>query len=135
MSYLTSGQLAKKAQVNIQTIFYYERRGLIPAPPRGASSGYRLYPPKMVMRIRFIRRAKELGFSLREIKEILSLGQIPSLSTAEVIKKTEEKIADINSKIKNLKAIKKSLLKVAEGLRNGELSDKCPVLSAFGVDY
>lgn len=72
METLTIGQLAKNAGVNIETIRYYERRGLIPEPPR-RESGYRQYSPEFVTRIQFIKRAQELGFSLNEIAELLAL--------------------------------------------------------------
>lgn len=72
MEGLTIGRLAREAGVNSETIRFYERRGLIPKPPRPAT-GYRRYPPETVRRVRFIRHAKELGFSLKEILELLSL--------------------------------------------------------------
>ncbi len=72
MSYLTTGELAKHAEVNIDTIRFYERKGLIPSPHR-KESGYRQYHEEMVKRILFIKKAKRLGFSLREIAELLSL--------------------------------------------------------------
>lgn len=74
MHNLTIGQLAKKAHVNIETIRYYERRGLIPEPPR-SESGYRHYSQDSVIRIQFIIHAKELGFSLKDVSELLFLRQ------------------------------------------------------------
>jgi len=72
VGHLTIGHLAKSAGVNLETVRYYERRGLLPKPPRSAS-GYRLFPSDAARRLRFIRRAQELGFSLKEIRELLSL--------------------------------------------------------------
>jgi MerR family mercuric resistance operon transcriptional regulator len=71
---LTSGGLAKQAGVNLETIRFYERKAMLPKPPRTVS-GYRLFPPESVQRIRFIRRAQQLGFRLNEIKELLALSR------------------------------------------------------------
>lgn len=79
MQALTIGQLAKESGVNLETVRYYERRGLLPKPPRSASA-YRLFPAEATRRLRFIQRAKELGFSLKEIRELLSLLASPRMS-------------------------------------------------------
>lgn len=80
---LTIGGLAKNGAVNVETIRYYERQGLLPEPPR-SSSGYRVFSMESVARIRFIKRAQGLGFSLNEIKELLSLRVDPNSTTADV---------------------------------------------------
>ena len=72
MTTLTIGDVAKRANVHIETLRYYERRGIVPKPPR-TRSNYRLYPEDTVRRVRFVKHAQELGFSLKEIKELLSL--------------------------------------------------------------
>jgi len=74
---LTIGQVAKRSGIGIETLRYYERKGLVEEPPR-TESGYRQYPEDVVARIRFIRRAKELGFKLSEISELLSLRVDPN---------------------------------------------------------
>ena len=76
MRALTIGQVARQAGVGVETVRFYERQGLLDAPPRRAS-GYRQYAPEMVARLQFIRRAKELGFALKEIRELLSLRVAP----------------------------------------------------------
>ncbi len=101
MKPLTTGQLAKQAQVNVETIRYYERRGLLPEPPR-RWSGYREYSQADVAHLRFIKRAKELGFSLSEISELLSLRVDPDTTCDDVQQRTEIKIADIEAKIQTL---------------------------------
>ena len=101
METLTIGQLAKDAGVNIETIRYYERRGLIPEPPR-RKSGYRQYGSDFVLRIQFIKRAQELGFSLNEIDELLALRVDSGTACSEVKHHAEAKIADIEGKIKTL---------------------------------
>ena len=83
METLTIGQLARQAEVNVETLRYYERRGLIPEPPR-KESGYRQYPPDDLARIRFIKHAKELGFTLKEILDLLTLRVDPETSCDDV---------------------------------------------------
>src|SRR5437588_12379463 len=96
MKSLTIGRLAKQAGINLETVRYYERRGLLPKPPRSAS-GYRLFPSGAAHRLRFIQRAKELGFSLREIQDLLSLRVSPNTKSAEIRQKAEAKITDIEA--------------------------------------
>src|SRR5688572_27027868 len=98
MNVLTIGQLAKRAGVNLETIRYYERRGLLSEPPRRAS-GYRQYRPDVVARIRFIKRAQELGFSLNEIHELLSLRVEAATVCSDVKQRAEAKVAEIEQKM------------------------------------
>jgi len=127
---LTIGEVAREAGVNIETVRYYERRGLIPRPPR-SESGYRLYSENTIRLIRFIRHAKELGFSLREIKELLSLRVTEGVSCAQVKEKTEAKIAEIEERIQSLKKIKSALLKLTrECTGKGPISE-CPILETL----
>lgn len=91
---LRIGEVARQAGVNVETLRYYERAGLVDAPPRTAS-GYRAYPEATVSRIRFIRQAKALGFSLQEIADLLSLRVSPTASRAEIKARAWAKIADI----------------------------------------
>ena len=92
------GKLARRAGVGVETIRFYERQGLLAAPIR-KDSGYRLYPEHVLGRIRFIKRAKELGFSLREIKELLELRRNSSAPCEDVCAKAQAKIANIEGKI------------------------------------
>jgi MerR family mercuric resistance operon transcriptional regulator len=108
MRSITIGQLARKGRVNVETIRYYERRGLIPEPPR-RESGYRQYSQDAVARIHFIKRAKELGFSLKEISELLFLRVDPYTTCGDVKKRAEVKIADIEEKIRDLQRMKEAL--------------------------
>lgn len=96
---LTIVKLAREAGINLETVRYYDRRGLLPKPPRTAS-GYRLFPGDAALRLRFIRRAQELGFPLKMIRELLALRVSPRTTSAEIRKRTEVKIADIEQKIK-----------------------------------
>ncbi|MEE9524807.1 MAG: MerR family transcriptional regulator [Thermodesulfovibrionales bacterium] len=130
METITIGKLAEQAGVNIETIRYYERRGLMPRPERRAS-GYRQYNPDSAKRIRFIKHAQELGFSLKEIDELLSLKLDDRTPCSQVRKHAEEKIADIEIKIKTLQSMKKALTKLTKAcIGNGPVSE-CPILEAL----
>lgn len=127
---LTIGQLAKQSRVNLETIRHYERRGLLRRPPR-TDSGYRIFSANDVQRIRFIKRAQELGFSLKEIQELLALRIHPGTSCAEIRQRTEVKIADIDEKIRTLKAMKKALVRLTNACSGrGPVSD-CPILESL----
>lgn len=130
MKSLTIGQLAKQAQVNIETIRYYERRGLVPEPPR-RESGYRQYSPDTVGRIKFIKRAQELGFSLREITELLSLRVAPGTTAGDIKGRAEAKVAAIKAKIHDLERMKKALMRLAASCRGRGPTSECPILDAL----
>jgi MerR family copper efflux transcriptional regulator len=130
MDGLTIGEVAERARVHIETLRYYERRGLVASPPRSMAN-YRLYPEDAVRRVRFIKRAQELGFTLKEIKELLSLRAAPEAGCAEVRAHAEVKIKDIDEKIGSLTAMKSVLGKlVAECAGEGPLTD-CPILESL----
>ncbi|MDZ7364219.1 MAG: MerR family transcriptional regulator [candidate division KSB1 bacterium] len=112
MTTLSVGQLAKEANVNIETVRYYERRGLLPEPQR-RESGHREYSPEDVFRIKFIKRAQELGFTLKEISKLLALRVDAKTTCAKVKKQAEAKISDIEEKIFLLKKMKTALGKQA----------------------
>jgi len=127
---LKIGEVAERASVNLQTIRYYEREGLLPKPPRLAS-GYRTFPDAAADRVRFIKRAQELGFSLAEIRELLSLGR--GAGAQEMRDRAKAKVADIEQKIRALREMKSALNKLAERCPGcGPLSD-CPILDAMGA--
>jgi MerR family copper efflux transcriptional regulator len=130
MNGLTIGEVAELAEVHIETLRYYERRGLIEEPPRSASN-YRLYPEDAVRRLRFIKRAQELGFSLKDIKELLSLRATPEAECGEIRAHAEAKIKDINEKVRALMAMKSTLSKlVTECSGEGPLTE-CPILESL----
>src|SRR5947208_8484390 len=99
---LTVGRTASLAAVGIPTMRFYERAGLLPKPTRTAAN-YRIYPEEVVTRIRFIRRAQELGFTLKEIKDLLQLRVSRRTSCAEVRSRAQAKIADIQARIRSLR--------------------------------
>jgi MerR family copper efflux transcriptional regulator len=130
MSGLTIGEVAEQAHVHVETLRYYERRGLVARPPRSASN-YRLYAEDTVRRVRFIKRAQELGFSLNDIKELLSLRADPEAGCAEVRARAEAKMKQIDAKIGALTAMKHALSTlVTECSGEGPLSD-CPILESL----
>jgi len=130
---LKTGELAKQAGVNVETLRFYEREGLIPEPPR-LSSGYREYPQETVRRIRFIQRAKELGFTLREIKGLLKLRVDPDTTCSVVREQAAEKIADVKKKISDLKKIQQALNKLMNSCRGNGPVDDCPILKHLEKD-
>ena len=130
MKYLTTGQLAKSAEVHIETVRYYERKGLIPVPPR-RKSGYRSYPPDTVTRIQFIKRAQALGFSLTEISDLLSLRLEPDASCAEIKNRALSKIEQIEVKIESLKKIKRTLQEISCQCDGENTIRDCSILKAF----
>jgi MerR family copper efflux transcriptional regulator len=130
MDGLTIGDVAKRANVHIETLRYYERRGLVPRPRRSASN-YRLYAEDTVRRVRFIKSAQELGFSLAEIRELLSLRATPRTRCAEIRQRAEAKVKAIEAKIASLQAMKQALAKlVAECSGDGPVT-ACPILESF----
>src|SRR5258708_19089836 len=112
-SRLTVGRTARLAEVGIPTMRFYERVGLLPKPTRTASN-YRLYPEEAVSRIRFIRRAKELGFTLKEIKGLLELRVSRTTSCAQVRSCAETKIAHIQTRICSLRKMSQALERLAD---------------------
>ena len=127
MNTLRTGELAQKADVNVETLRFYERKGLLPKPPRRLS-GYREYPEESVRLIRFIKRAKELGFTLKEIKELLALRVARGTTCADVRRQAEKKVQDTQQKIADLEAIERALKKLMATCRGRGPASKCPIL-------
>lgn len=127
---LTIGQLASAAGVGVETLRFYERQGLLAEPPR-THSGYREYPPAAVARVMFIRRAKELGFTLKEIQELLDLRVDPDKSCGDVRALARGKIRDVEEKMKDLARIKSALERLARACRGTGPTSECPILDAI----
>ncbi|GJL73063.1 MAG: heavy metal-responsive transcriptional regulator [Nitrosomonas sp.] len=125
------GELAKKINVSIDTIRYYERKGLI-KPASIRKSGYREFDQNSVKTIHFIVRAKDLGFSLKEIRELLKLKNNPDTKCGEIKALTEKKLTDVASKIETLKIIKKDLTELLSECTDAAASvDFCPIVDAL----
>jgi MerR family mercuric resistance operon transcriptional regulator len=130
MKSLTIGLLAKQAGVNLETVRFYERRGLLPRQPRSAS-GYRLFPADAARRLRFIRRAQELGFSLNEIRELLSLRVSRTTRSADIRERAEAKVADIEAKIRSLESMRRTLRKLTKVCDGCAPATECPILESL----
>ena len=121
--------LARRTGCNLETIRYYEKIGMMPEPPR-TEAGYRLYDEGHVERLRFILRARELGFSLDEIRGLLALVDCGTHTCAEVKERTERHLADVREKIADLMRIERVLAETAAQCSGDEVPD-CPVLEAL----
>lgn len=127
----TVGRLAREVGINLETVRFYERNGLLPKPRRSAS-GYRLYTTDVTRRLKFIKRAQELGFSLHEIRELLALRASPGTNrNGEIRRRTELKIADIENKIKTLELMRGVLRNLVESCCACAPHSKCPILESF----
>lgn len=127
---LTRGQLARRTGVGIETVRFYERKGLLEDPPR-TRAGYRMYDEDAVRRLRFIRRAKELGFTLGDIRELISLRLDPDAECADVQPRAEEKLGEITEKIRDLKRMAAGLEELVAACEQNERSLECPLLEAL----
>lgn len=127
---LKVGEVAKRATVNLQTIHFYERVGLLPRPPRTASN-YRVYSGDAVRRVQFIKRAQELGFALKDIKELLSLRATPGTRCADVRQRAQAKLQDIDEKIATLQRMRKALTKLIGECEGRKPITACPILEAL----
>ncbi|MBD65941.1 MAG: hypothetical protein CME62_12090 [Halobacteriovoraceae bacterium] len=127
---LTIGKLAHAANVNIETIRFYERKQIIEQPAKNGA--FRTYSEDYIKKIVFIKRAQELGFTLKETKGLLDLKIKNQAKCSDVLDKTEMKINEIDKKIKDLRNMKKSLKKLATCCvdKDQPLSD-CPILDCF----
>jgi len=123
---VTIGRLARAAGVNIETIRYYQRRGLL-ATPLKPSSGVRRYSGETLARLRFIRRAQELGFTLREIAELLKLGDGSCAQTRAI---AERRLADIELRLRDLESMRATLGKLIRTCRAGN-RPPCPIIASL----
>ncbi|HHK60563.1 MAG TPA: MerR family transcriptional regulator [Desulfobacterales bacterium] len=130
---LTIGRLARQSGVGVETIRFYERQGLLP-PPARTPANYRIYPEQDVRRLRFIRRAKALGFTLREIRELLDLRHRPDASKKEVRQRAEAKIADLDRRIEELARIRAALQHLVSACDGHGPATDCPILDALEHD-
>ncbi|MGH2402988.1 MAG: MerR family transcriptional regulator [bacterium] len=133
MMALRIGQVASAADVNIQTLRYYERRGLF-APPRRTAAGYRQYAEDAVSRLRFIKHAQALGFSLNEIRELLGLRVRHGAACDAVERKTRKKIVVVQQKVRDLQRMHRTLERLAAACAARRPTDDCPILEALEDD-
>lgn len=126
---LQRAEMAQRTGCNLETIRYYEKTGMMPDPPRTAS-GYRVYDKTHVSRLRFILRARELGFSIEQIRGLLELVDGGTQTCSEVKERTERHLADVRAKIADLRRIEKVLAATAAQCSGEDVPD-CPVLEAL----
>jgi MerR family mercuric resistance operon transcriptional regulator len=128
MQEITIGQLAEAAEVNVETVRYYHRRGLLPAPPRPVG-GIRRYPADMLTRLRFIKRSQSLGFSLDEVEALLSLQDGQSCHSARAI--AEHKLADVRQRIQDLSMLESALTTLVQRCSTSKGKVSCPLIDAL----
>jgi len=126
---LSRGSLAKQTGVNIETIRYYENIGLMPAPPRTAG-GHRIYDEILLKRLSFVRRCRELGFSLDELRGLLELVDGGRYSCAEVLESVQAHLQRINGKIRDLRKMQKTLRELSKQC-TGEDVPGCPIVEVL----
>lgn len=131
MAEIGIGELARRAGVRIDTVRYYERNRLL-APSTRLASGYRRYGELEVTRLRFIRRAKALGFSLEEIRELLALSS--RRDVAQVKRKAQAKVADVEARIAELERVRDGLRELTEACPGHGRAADCPILQALGYE-
>ena len=124
---LTIGALAQAANVGVETVRFYERKGLLPEPPR-TLSGYRQYPIDAVERLRFIRRAQGLGFALSEISELLNLRVDEVAACGPVEAQAREKLEQVAGKIEELRRLETALKRLVRACEAREPTSDCPIL-------
>ncbi len=130
MDGLTIGNVAKLAEVHIETLRYYERQGIVPRPPRTISN-YRRYPEDTIRRVRFVKRSQELGFSLEEIKELLALRGTLGADCRKVQQRAAAKIKEIEKKIRSLQGMRRALHILLEQCQGKGSPTECPILESL----
>jgi MerR family copper efflux transcriptional regulator len=130
MTVMGIGELARRANVGIETVRFYEREGLLAQPDRKAS-GYRQYGEDTVLVLRFIRRAKELGFTLKQIRSLLDLRSDVTATRADVREKVREKVVEIDAKIADLQRMRTGLHALADRCHGDGAAQNCPILGAL----
>jgi len=131
---MTIGQAARAAGVNVETVRYYERRGLIVRPPKPADGGFRRYPPSAVRCIRFIKDAQAIGFSLAEILELLSLRVHPDATCRDVRRLAELRRAEVQERLKQLQRIAGVLDELIEACPGDGNLGACSIIEALERD-
>lgn len=127
---LLIGELADAAGVGVETVRFYEREGLLPEPPR-SDAGYRLYDAEAVRRLRFIRKAKDLGFTLSETKDLLELRVTDASACDDVADRARRKITTVEERIRELNRIRRVLLDLVEACAAQVETSECPILEVL----
>jgi len=131
MDTMAIGKIARRAGVSVDTVRYYEKNGLL-APTARLASGYRRYDEAQLRRLRFIREAQKLGFSLRDVRELLGLSR--QRDVTRVKRAAEKKLADVGARIAALERVRDGLGKLVAACPGHGLASDCPILKALGED-
>ena len=131
MKTMTIGQAARTAGVGVETVRFYERRNLIVRPSKPPDGGFRRYPPETIARVRFIRQAQGLGFSLREIEELLSLRADPATDCAQVRERAVVKLEDVERKIGELERLRRALEELIAACPGRGALRACSIMEAL----
>ena len=134
MTTLRIGELASRGGVNLETVRYYEREGLM-RPPKRTPSGHRAYLPADLLRLRFIKRSQALGFTLTEIRELLALKVTPHQPCIEVVHQIEAKALEVGAKIAQLQAIQRTLRKMKASCEGRCPVSECPILESLDSEH
>ena len=126
MSLLSIGQVAKQTGVTVETVRFYEKQGLIELPQR-SESGYRQYPVETTKRVHFIQHAKEVGFTLKEVAELLALRREPGTSCSDIKLRATQKIETVDQKIKDLQLIRAALARMILKCHGSRDLSSCPI--------
>lgn len=129
---LTIGRLARGAGVNLETVRYYERIGLMPAPAR-TEGGHRSYAPSHSQRLKFIRRSRELGFGIDAIRRLIALSEPEVQACSEVRDMAQEQVASIDAKIADLRRLRAVLQQAVADCRDGR-EIRCPLIQELGLN-
>lgn len=131
MKTMTIGHAARRAEVSVETIRCYEQKGLIDQPLKPLHAGFRIYPDETVRRIQFIRQAQEIGYSLREISELLALKADPSTDCADIRARATTKLDEVDCKIARLKEIRAALTDLIEACPGQGALRACSIMDAL----
>ncbi len=130
MRYYLRGQISKISNINSETLRFYEKNNLIPAPER-AENGYRQYPENVLVRLELIKNAKEAGFTLNQIKELFRMADKENISITDITNAVDEKIKEVDEKIKNLNDLKRTLKDFNKEVQ----THLCPYIESFLSNY
>ena len=133
MTQLNIGQVAKQTGLTVEAIRFYEKKGLIDNPQR-SESGYRQYPQETIKRVRFIQRAKDVGFTLSDIAELLDLRQEPGSSCTDIKLRATDKIEEVDLKIQELQKIRNALARMIMKCSGRGAISECPILEELDMD-
>jgi MerR family copper efflux transcriptional regulator len=133
MERFTIGEIARQAEVGVDTVRYYERNRLLPEPARRLS-GYREYKADDVRRLRFIRRARDLGFSLADIRELLLLSEDRERGVRGLKARAEARLDEVNRRIRELQRVRRGLKRLVDACPGHGALDRCPILAALGEE-